>query len=42
MKSKNTGGATSRTLPYIPVKAVDGKLVVADVSSGYVGVKMTT
>jgi len=35
----NTGGATSRTLPYIPLTAVDGKLVVADKFSGYVGVK---
>jgi rieske iron-sulfur protein len=35
----NTGGATSRTLPHIPLKAVDGKLVVADKPSGYVGVK---
>jgi rieske iron-sulfur protein len=36
---KNTGGATSRTLPQFPLKAVDGKLVVADKPSGYVGVK---
>ena len=35
----NTGGAASRMLPYIPFKAVNGKLVVADRSSGYVGVK---
>ena len=35
----NTGGATSRTLPHFPVKSVDGKLVVADKPSGYVGVK---
>jgi Rieske Fe-S protein len=37
----NTGGATSRTLPYFPVKAVDGKLVVFSLPSGYVGVKRT-
>jgi rieske iron-sulfur protein len=35
----NTGGNTSRTLPHIPVKAVDGKLVVSDKPSGYVGMK---
>lgn len=35
----NTGGATSRTLPHFPVKSVDGKLVVSDKPSGYVGVK---
>jgi len=31
-----------RTLPYFPVKAVDGKLVVPGVPSGYVGVKRAT
>lgn len=36
---KNTGGAVSRTLPILPIKVVDGKLVVADVFVGYVGVK---
>ena len=36
---KNTGGATSRTLPYLPIKAVDGKVVVADKFIGYVGPK---
>ncbi len=36
---KNTGGAVARTLPSLPVKAVDGKLVVADKFVGYVGVK---
>jgi rieske iron-sulfur protein len=35
----NTGGATCRSLPHIPVKAVNGQLVVADVPSGHVGVK---
>jgi hypothetical protein len=34
----NTGGATSRTLPHIPLQAVDGKLVVAGEPSGHVGV----
>jgi len=38
-ESANTGRATSRMLPHIPVKSVDGKLVVADRPSGYVGVK---
>jgi len=36
---ENLAGATSRTLPSIPIKAVDGKLVVAGEPSGYVGVK---
>lgn len=36
---KNTGGATSRTLPHFPVKSDGGKLVVSDVPSSYVGVK---
>ncbi len=36
---KNTGGAASRTLPILPLKVVDGKLVAADVFVGYVGVK---
>ena len=35
----NTGGTISRMLPHIPVKSVDGKLVVSDKPSGYVGVK---
>jgi rieske iron-sulfur protein len=35
----NTGGATSRDLANIPIKSVDGKLVVADKPSGYIGVK---
>ena len=35
----NTGGAISRTLPHFPLKATDGKLVVSDKPSGYVGVK---
>ncbi len=33
---------TSRTLPYFPVKAADGKLVVSGAHNGYVGVKRTT
>jgi Rieske Fe-S protein len=36
---KWTGGAVSRTLPILPIKVADGKLVVADVVVGYVGVK---
>ncbi len=36
---KNTGGATSRTLPHFPIKSDGGKIVVSDVPSGYVGVK---
>ena len=36
---KNTGGATSRTLPHMPIKSDGGKIVVSDVPSGYVGVK---
>ena len=36
---KNTGGATSRTLPHFPIKSDGGKLVVSDVPSSYVGVK---
>ena len=36
------GRELSRALPYFPVKAVDGKLVVPGVPSGYVGVKRTT
>jgi rieske iron-sulfur protein len=36
---KNTAGATSRSLPHLPLKLVDGKLVVADQFSGYVGPK---
>jgi hypothetical protein len=36
---KNTGGATSRTLPILPIKVTDGKIVVADKFLGYVGVK---
>jgi rieske iron-sulfur protein len=36
----NTGGAISRTLPHFPLKADDGKLVVAGKPSGYVGVKI--
>ena len=36
---ENTGGATCRTLPILPIKSVDGKLVVADKFIGYVGVK---
>ena len=36
---KNTGGATSRTLPHFPIKSDGGKITVTDVPSGYVGVK---
>jgi Rieske Fe-S protein len=36
---KNTGGATSRTLPHFPIKSDGGKIVVSDVPSSYVGVK---
>ncbi len=36
---KWTGGAVSRTLPILPIKVVNGKLVVSDVFVGYVGVK---
>ena len=36
---KNTGGATSRTLPYFPIKSDGGKIVVSGVPSSYVGVK---
>ncbi len=35
----NTGAAASRTLPILPIKVDGGKLVVADVFVGYVGVK---
>jgi len=38
-EGKNTGGATSRALPQIPIKEVDGKLVVSGQPTGYVGVK---
>jgi rieske iron-sulfur protein len=37
----NTGGATARTLPILPIKVADGKIVVAGKFSGYVGVKRT-
>ena len=36
---KNTGGATSRTLPHFPIKSDGGKITVTGVPSGYVGVK---
>jgi rieske iron-sulfur protein len=36
---KNTGGAVARPLPFLPLKVVDGKLVVADKFVGYVGPK---
>jgi rieske iron-sulfur protein len=38
-QGKNVGGPKLREIPYIPIKAVDGKLVVAGKPSGYVGVK---
>jgi rieske iron-sulfur protein len=38
-EGKNTGGATSRSLPQIPIKAVNGNLVVAGWPTGWVGVK---
>jgi len=34
---KNTSGVVSRTLPILPIKVVNGKLVAADVFVGYVG-----
>jgi Rieske Fe-S protein len=36
---ENTGGAATRKLPRIPLKAVDGKLVVAYWIRGWVGVQ---
>ena len=36
---KNTGGATSRTLPHFPIKSDGGKITVSDVPSSFVGVK---
>jgi rieske iron-sulfur protein len=36
---KNTGGATARELPQVPVAAKDGKLIVANRIVGWVGVK---
>ena len=36
---KNTGGATSRTLPHFPIKSDGGKITVTGVPSGYVGIK---
>jgi rieske iron-sulfur protein len=41
-EGKNTGGATSRTLPHFPIKSDGGKIVVTGDPSGYVGVKRTT
>jgi rieske iron-sulfur protein len=38
-EGKNTGGATARALPQVPVKAVAGKLVVADKIVGWIGPK---
>jgi rieske iron-sulfur protein len=38
-EGENTGGATCRPLPQIPIKAVNGKLVVAGKPTGYIGVK---
>lgn len=35
---RNTGGASCRTLPILPINSVDGKLVVADRFIGSVGV----
>ena len=39
---KNTGGATSRSLPHFPVKSDSGTIAVTNVPSDYVGVKRTT
>lgn len=36
---ENTGGARTRALPEVPIKAVNGKLVVAGQPTSYIGVK---
>ena len=36
---KNTGGATSATLAYFPIKSDGGKIVVSDLPSAHVGIK---
>jgi len=38
-EGQNTSGPRSRAIPYIPIKAVDGKLVVTGKPTGYIGVK---
>ncbi len=38
-EGKNTGGATSATLAYFPIKSDGGKIVVKDLPSTHVGVK---
>ncbi len=38
-EGKNTGGATSATLAYFPIKSDGGKIVVKDLPSAHVGVK---
>jgi Rieske Fe-S protein len=38
-EGQNVSGPKVRELPYIPINAVDGKLVVAAKPTGYIGVK---
>ena len=38
-EGQNISGPHVREIPYIPIKAVDGKLVVAGKPTGYIGVK---
>lgn len=38
-EGQNISGPRSREIPHIPIKAVDGKLVVAAKPTGYIGVK---
>ncbi len=38
-EGKNTGGATSATLAYFPIKSDGGKIVVKDLPSAHVGIK---
>jgi rieske iron-sulfur protein len=38
-EGKNTAGARTRALPQIPIKAVNGNLVVDGEPTGYIGVK---
>lgn len=38
-EGQNVSGPHSRQLPHIPIKSVNGKLVVAGKPSGYIGVK---
>jgi Rieske Fe-S protein len=38
-EGKNTGGATSATLAYFPIKSDGGKIVVSGLPSAHVGIQ---